>query len=107
MSQTLTQGCVIILSLIYHLIISSYSKTIRIEDFKSSLIGLLSNDPTGWLKNRLDRLVEILQHKSPKSLSPYEAGQLKKLQPKFKTLYYDLYNRFAERVCVLFLYVIY
>lgn len=76
-----------------------HRQPLRFQDEKDSLIALLIGDSDKWVKSRLDGLLRTLQHLMPETMEPQDStGE----NFKFKTIHCDVYNRYAERVSLLF-----
>jgi hypothetical protein len=76
---------------------------LKIENKEQALIALIVKEGTGWMREKLDKLQNIIQMFMPdrfKSVDSTVEGYT------FDSIRFDLYNRFAEKVN-LFLYIIY
>lgn len=71
----------------------------RIEGVNSALIALVVNDGTGWLEDKLQLVLHVLEHVMPKEMQPYES---KGALGNFKSIHCDIWNRYSENVILSF-----
>lgn len=79
----------------------SYRKTIVMRDQEQELAGLLSTEASDFIHARLEPFKSILKNLYPDSFIPTDSSNS---SSKFKNIQLDIYNRFAESVCLCAIY---
>jgi hypothetical protein len=75
-------------------------RSIKVEASQDKLAALIANDSSGWLQKQLQYLYDLLEHLMPTTMAPRQSN----LDPsKFPSLHCDIWNRYSEKVCFLFL----
>jgi hypothetical protein len=78
-------------------------KNLHFRDCSDALVALLISNGSDFIRPRLQRLQNLLEGVNPDFVNSCNSNQK---GFKFMSIYADTYNRFAEKVTVIFILII-